>query len=94
MRDWLVRALKTFVQATVAYIVTNTALILKHVVEWDFTDWKGWALPLIAGAISAGISAVWNLILEKINKKKTEAIINDIFKEMESDEDEHSNDIG
>lgn len=83
MKDWVIRALKTFVQATAAYIVTNTALILKHVVEWDFTDWKGWALPLIAGAISAGIAAVWNLILEKINKKKTEQMVNDIMRDIE-----------
>lgn len=94
MKDWLVRALKTFVQATVAYFVANIALISKHVVEWDFSNWKGWLMPILVGALSAGISAVWNAILENIDKKKTEAIINDVFKEMESDEDEHSNDIG
>lgn len=82
MKDWVIRALKTFVQATVAYFVANIALISQHVVEWDFSDWKGWALPLITGAISAGISAVWNVILEQIDKKKTEQMVNDIMKDI------------
>lgn len=83
MKDWIIRALKTFVQATVAYFVANIALISQHVVEWDFSDWKGWALPLITGAISAGISAVWNVILEQIDKKKTEQMVNDIMRNIE-----------
>lgn len=83
MKDWLIRALKTFVQATVAYFVANIALITQHVVEWDFSDWKGWLMPIIVGAGSAGISAVWNVILESIDKKKTEAMINDIMKDIE-----------
>ena len=72
MRDWTIRALKTFVQATVAYFVANIAMIANHVVAWDFADWKGWLLPIIVGAGSAGISAVWNIILEALNTKKTE----------------------
>lgn len=83
MKDWIIRALKTFVQATVAYFVANIALITQHVVEWNFSDWKGWLLPIIVGAGSAGISAVWNVILESIDKKKTEAMINDIMKDIE-----------
>lgn len=82
MKDWLIRALKTFVQATVAYFVANIALISQHVVDWDFSNWKGWLMPILVGAIASGISAVWNLILEGIDKKKTEAMINDIMKDM------------
>lgn len=70
MKDWLVRALKTFVQATAAYFVANIALISKHVVEWDFSNWKGWLMPILVGALSAGISAVWNIILEATNSRK------------------------
>lgn len=83
MRDWMIRAIKTFVQSTVAYFVANITMITSHVVNWDFADWKGWALPLITGAISAGISAVWNVILEQIDKKKTEQMVNDIMKDIE-----------
>ena len=72
MKDWIIRALKTFVQATVAYLVANISLITSHVVDWDFSDWKGWFLPIIVGAGSAGISAVWNIILEQLEKKNEE----------------------
>lgn len=72
MRDWAIRALKTFVQATVAYFVANIAMIANHVVNWDFADWKGWLLPVLIGCGSAGISAVWNIILEALNKKQIE----------------------
>lgn len=83
MKDWLIRALKTFVQATVAYFVANITMITSHVVEWDFADWKGWLLPIIVGAGSAGISAVWNIILESFNSKKIEQEISDIMKDIE-----------
>lgn len=82
MKDWIVRALKTFVQATVAYFVANIALITQHVVEWNFADWKGWLMPILVGALSAGISAVWNVILESIDKKKTDKMIEDIMKDI------------
>lgn len=82
MKDWLIRALKTFVQATVAYFVANIAMISRHVVEWDFSDWKGWLMPILCGALSAGISAVWNVILENIEKKKTDQMIEDIMKDI------------
>ena len=82
MKDRIIRALKTFVQATVAYFVANIALISQHVVEWDFSDWKGWLMPILIGALSAGISAVWNVILEQIDKKKTDQMINDIMKDI------------
>lgn len=83
MKDWVIRALKTFVQATVAYFVANIALISQHVVEWDFANWKGWLMPILVGALSAGISAVWNIILEQLDKKKTEQMVNDIMKDIE-----------
>ena len=83
MKDWAIRALKTFVQATVAYFVANAALITQHVVDWDFANWKGWLMPILVGALSAGISAVWNVILEQIDKKKTEQMVNDIMRDIE-----------
>lgn len=72
--DFLVRAAKTFVQAFIPVIIANIALIMNHVVNWDFADWKGWLAPILISAVAAGISAIWNLILEKINAR-TEAQI-------------------
>lgn len=83
MRDWMIRAIKTFVQSTVAYFVANITMITSHVVNWDFADWKGWLLPVLIGALSAGISAVWNIILESLNSKKIEEEISEIMKEIE-----------
>ena len=85
MKDWIVRALKTFVQATVAYFVANIAMISQHIVDWDFANWKGWLLPILVGALSAGISAVWNIILERIDSKKTEAMVDDIMKDIKGE---------
>ena len=72
MKDWVIRALKTFVQAASVNLGANVALIMTHVVNWDFADWKGWLLPILTGAASAGVCAVWNIILEKMNERKTE----------------------
>lgn len=85
MKDWVIRSIKTFVQATVAYLIANIALISQHVVDWDFSDWKGWLLPVLVGAGSAGISAVWNVILESIDKKKTDQMIEDIMKDIDKE---------
>ena len=67
--DFLVRAAKTFIQAFIPVIVANIAMIMTHVVNWDFADWKGWLMPILISAVAAGIAAIWNLILEKINAR-------------------------
>lgn len=72
MKDWVIRTIKTFVQATIAYFIANISLITSHVVEWDFTDWKGWLMPILSGALASGICAAWNIILEKLNDKQVE----------------------
>lgn len=68
MKDWLARALKTFVQAIIPVFIANATLIGNHFVAWDWADWRGWLMPIIISAVSAGISAVWNLLLESWNK--------------------------
>jgi hypothetical protein len=40
-------------------------------------------MPILIGALSAGISAVWNIILESMNSKKIEEQISEIMKEIE-----------
>ncbi len=69
MKDWMVRAIKTFVQAFFGVLVPEVAAILR--VGWP----ESWAVfwgaiaPFVAAALSAAISAVWNIALEK--KRKT-----------------------
>lgn len=52
MNDVIMRALKTFVQASIAYLVATIGAV-------DVFD-KGVAEGLLIGAIAAGISASWN----------------------------------
>lgn len=79
--DFLVRAAKTFIQAFIPVIIANIALIGNHIVNWDFSDWKGWLAPILISAVAAGISAIWNLILEKINAKAQTQILANLSEE-------------
>lgn len=76
--DFLIRAAKTFVQAFIPVIIANMALIMNHVVNWDFSDWKGWLAPILISAVAAGISAIWNLIIEKINAKTQAQVLSPV----------------
>lgn len=51
-KDVAIRALKTFVQSSIAYLVAAVSAV-------DVFD-KGVAEGLIIGALAAGISASWN----------------------------------
>ena len=63
MNDVIRRALKTFVQASIAYIVATIGAV-------DVFD-KGVAEGLLIGAIAAGISASWNGVVQpRLNKLK------------------------
>jgi hypothetical protein len=63
MNDVLIRALKTFVQASIAYLVASIGAV-------DVFD-KGVAEGLLIGAIAAGISASWNGVVQpRLNKLK------------------------
>ncbi len=64
MRDWMTRALKTFVQAFLGVLVPELILLLQQ----GFPDNWGrlWAYlsPVTAAATAAAISAAWNMALE------------------------------
>lgn len=63
MNDVFIRALKTFVQASIAYLVASIGAV-------DVFD-KGVAEGLLIGAIAAGISASWNGVVQpRLNKLK------------------------
>ncbi len=65
MSDWLVRALKTFVQAFFGVYVPAVCAMLSG--GWPESVSAAWALlaPAAAAGLSAAIAAVWNLILER-----------------------------
>ena len=68
MKDWQIRALKTFAQAFGGILVPELVLVLNG----GFPEsWNAvWAIlaPIVCSALAAGISAMWNVILEKLKE--------------------------
>lgn len=58
-KDILIRALKTFVQAFISYLSIDAFFGVT-----DLTALKKIALSLLVGALAAGVSAVWNSLIE------------------------------
>lgn len=68
MADWLIRALKTFVQAFFGVLIPEVCVILNGgFPESIETTWVIFA-PIVAAALSSGISAAWNIISEKLKE--------------------------
>lgn len=67
MKDWIIRALKTFVQSFLGVLIPAIAAMLSN--GWPESTHAAWVVlaPTIAAALSAAISAVWNITLEKLN---------------------------
>jgi hypothetical protein len=64
IRDILIRAGKTFVQAFISYLSIDAFFGVT-----DLGAFKKIALSLLVGALAAGVSAVWNSLLEWINRR-------------------------
>ena len=66
MKDWMIRALKTFVQAFFGVLIPEVVAVLQH--GWPESWDAVWAYlaPVVAAALAGGISAVWNIILERL----------------------------
>lgn len=64
------RALKTFVQAFLGVLIPQIVLILSNIYEYDWNNWLTWALPIITGALAAGISAAWNGLINASGVRK------------------------
>ena len=68
INDLWQRAGKTFVQAFFGVMIPQIVMILNNVLDYDFSNWKTWVIPIICGALSAGISAAWNAIINASDK--------------------------
>ena len=62
LKDILVRATKTFIQAFLAVFT------LDGIVFTDVEAAKAMLISTTIAALAAGISAVWNLVVEIVNK--------------------------
>lgn len=65
MKDWVIRALKTFVQAFFGVLIPEIILVLNQGYPENWSLLWATLAPFITSALAAGISAVWNLYLEK-----------------------------
>lgn len=71
VKDILIRALKTFIQAVVAYLTTAFGSQIAGIEAFNFDTVKNLAISLIIGALAAGFSAVWNGVIQpSLNKLK------------------------
>lgn len=69
IKDVGMRALKTFVQAFFGVLIPEVCVILSKVTEYDWSQWYVWMLPIVCGALAAGISAAWNGIINATHKE-------------------------
>lgn len=53
------RVAKTFVQAFFGVLIPEVVMMLNNYMDFDWGKWTTY-LPLITAGLSAGISAVWN----------------------------------
>ena len=70
INDLWQRAGKTFVQAFFGVLVPQIVLMLTNYMDFDWTNWATY-LPLITGALAAGISAAWNAIINANSKEES-----------------------
>lgn len=69
MKDWMVRAIKTFVQSFLGIVIPEgCALLARGFPESLSLAWAVLA-PVTASALAAAISAVWNLALETMREQ-------------------------
>ena len=67
-KDVAIRALKTFWQSAVAYLVATVGTQMAGVDVFDLEALKGVSAGLLIGALAAGLSASWNGAIQPILK--------------------------
>ena len=67
MKDWMIRAIKTFIQAFFGTLIPAVCTMLSN--GWPESWDKMWVVlaPTIAAGLAAAIAAVWNIILEALD---------------------------
>jgi len=70
MSDWMIRAIKTFVQSFFGVLIPELCIILNGGFPEDIK--ATWLIlsPIVAASLSAAISATWNIINERLSVAK------------------------
>lgn len=63
-KDVLERALKTFIQAFLGSITINSFMLVQ-----DFDGFKAVLCSTLVAGVSAGVSAVWNMLINNYNEE-------------------------
>lgn len=69
VKDILIRALKTFWQGAVAYLLTSFGAQIGTIDLFSLDALKEVGLGLITGALAAGLSATWNGAIKPLLNK-------------------------
>jgi hypothetical protein len=69
MKDWQIRAIKTFVQAFLGILIPELCAILKGTIPQDISGWLAVGVPVGCSALAAGLSAAWNITNEYLSNK-------------------------
>lgn len=74
-KDVAIRALKTFWQSAIAYLVATFSTQMAGVDVFDLEALKSVSAGLLIGALAAGLSASWNGVVEpRLDKLKGGAV--------------------
>lgn len=66
MKDWQIRAIKTFVQSFFGVLIPELVMILNGNIPAEWSGWQCVIITVVCPALAAGISAAWNIILEHL----------------------------
>lgn len=66
MQDWLIRTIKTFVQAFFGVLIPEVCVLLGGGFPADWPTLWAYLAPVVAAALAAAIAAAWNIALEKL----------------------------
>lgn len=69
-RDWVERSVKTFIESFGGALITAIAAVLAT--GWPESWHAAWVVvgPAVAAGFATAITAVWNIILEKLHEGK------------------------
>ena len=70
LKDWQIRAIKTFIQAFGGILVPELVLVLNGGFPASWSAFWAVLAPIICAALAAGISAAWNVIMERLKQEE------------------------
>ena len=81
MKDWVVRALKTFVQAFFGVLIPEVIRLLSNGFPASINT--AWLIlsPIVAAALAAAISAVWNITMPPATVQYASPMLEERIKE-------------